>query len=336
MSEVRHTNVETQNCTTNFAIKYSAKYAALKKFLETKVTGLKTTAPGKWHRHVKTMTGSKSTSTLNMDHLSKDPEELTGVINNYFASVCNQMPCLNLSCLPAFRPTLPPPLVSPGEVRRSLNKINTSKATHQSDIPSKIIKEFSFDLTEPITDASLQEGVFPAIWKTSTITPIPKVQSAKTLDKLRPISLTKFFGSIFEKFLADWTLEDFSPHIDIKQYGNIPDSSTMHYLVDLVNEVLRGVDRPGHYASLCAIDFAKAFDLINHNVAVKKLIDIGVRSEIVPVICSFVTNRTQTVKYLGNCSPPLQVWGGVAQGTNFGSIIFSAVANDSAINAPLR
>ena len=114
------------------------------KFYETKVAGLKTTAPGKWHRHVKTMTGSKSTSTLNMDHLSKDPEELAGIINNHFASVCNQMPCLNLSCLPAFRPTLPPPLISPGEVRRSLNKINTSKATYQSDIPSKIIKEFFF------------------------------------------------------------------------------------------------------------------------------------------------------------------------------------------------
>ena len=162
------------------------------------------------------------------------------------------------------------------------------------------------------------------------------MQSAKTLDKLRPISLTKLFGRIFEKFLADWTLEDFSPHIDIKQYGNISDSSTTHYLVDLVNEVLREVDRPGHYASLCTIDFAKAFDRINHNVAVKKLIDIGVHSEIIPVICSFLTNRTQTVKYLSNCSPPLQVWGDVPQGTNFGPIIFSAVANDSAIDAPLR
>ena len=164
------------------------------------------------------------------------------------------------------------------------------------------------------------------------------MQSAKTLDKLRPTSLSKLFGRIFEKFLADWTLEDFLPHIDIKKYGHIPDkfSSTTHYLVDLVNEVLRGVDRPGHYASLCAIDFAKAFDRINHNVAVKKLIDIGVRSEIIPVICSFLTNRTQTVKYLGNCSPPLQVWGDVPQGTNFGPIIFPAVANDSAIDAPLR
>ena len=113
-----------------------------------------------------------------MDHLSKEPKELAGIINNHFASVCNQMQCMNLSSLPAFGPTLPPPLISPGEVRKSLNKINTTKATHPSDIPPKIIKEFAFKMTEPLThifNVSLQEGVFTAIWKQSAITPIPKV-----------------------------------------------------------------------------------------------------------------------------------------------------------------
>ena len=103
-----------------------------------------------------------------MDHLSKDPKELAGIINNHLASVCNQMPCLNLSNLPAFCPTLPSALISPCEVRKSLSKINTSKATHLSDIPSKIIKEFAFELTEPLThifNLSLQEGIFPAKWK---------------------------------------------------------------------------------------------------------------------------------------------------------------------------
>ena len=116
----------------------------------------------------------------------------------------------------------------------------------------------------------------------------------------------------------------------------MPDSSTTHYLVDLVDTILRGIDQPGHNASLCAIDFTKAFDRINHNVTIRKLIDIGVRKSIIPVICDFLTNRTQTVKIQGRSSSPLLVWGGVPQGTNFGPIIFSAVANDSAIEARLR
>ena len=71
-------------------------------------------------------------------------------------------------------------------------------------------------------------------------------------------------------------------------------------------------------------------------MAIKKLIDIGVRQSIIPVICNFLTNRTQTVRIQGKSSTSIRVWGGVPQGTNFGPIIFSAVANDSAIEAPLR
>ena len=71
-------------------------------------------------------------------------------------------------------------------------------------------------------------------------------------------------------------------------------------------------------------------------MAVKKVIDIGVRQTIIPVICSFLTNQTQAVCIQGRSSSPLLVWGGIPQGTNFGPIIFSAVANDSAFDAPLR
>ena len=124
------------------------------------------------------------------------------------------MQCLKLFSLPALRSTISPPLISPGEVRKRLNKINTTKATHQSDIPSKIIKEFSFVMTKPLTlvfNVSLQEGLFPAIWKQSAIT--PKVQSAKTLAKLRLISLTKLFGRIFEKTIGGLDLGGlFSPY----------------------------------------------------------------------------------------------------------------------------
>ena len=248
-----------------------------------------------------------------LDFLSKDPVELADIINKHFASVCNQMPILDLANLQAYCPNLPPPEILPSEVGKSLKNIKTRKATHPNDIPSKIVKEFAFELTMPLThifNSCLNEGIFPGVWKTSSITPVPKEKNAKTLDKLRPISLTKLFGRIFEKYLADWTLEDFSPHIDSKQYGNLPNSSTTHYLVDLVDTVLRGIDKPGHYASLCAIDFTKAFDRINHNVAITKLIDIGVRRFIIPVICNFLTNRKQTVRIQGKSSTSLHTWGG--------------------------
>ena len=203
--------------------------------------------------------------------------------------------------------------------------LKSSRSTHPADIPPRVTKEFALELTEPLThifNCCLNQGIFPAVWKTSSVSLIPKTPNAKSLDQLRPISLTRLNGKIFESFLAEWTMVDFYPHIDEQQYGNVKDSSTTHYLVDVVDTVLKGIDEAGHYATLCAIDFTKAFDRINHNIAVQKLIDIGIRPSIIPVISSFLCNRTQSVRIKGRSSACQSISGGVPQGTKFGPTIF--------------
>ena len=65
-------------------------------------------------------------------------------------------------------------------------------------------------------------------------------------------------------------------------------------------------------------DFSKAFDLVNHSVAIQKLIHLGVRGTIVPWICSFLYGRKQCVRYNQTlsdffafvcwCSPRHQTW----------------------------
>ena len=73
------------------------------------------------------------------------------------------------------------------------------------------------------------------------------------------------FLSLNESFIAKCIINDISVKLDPKQYGNIKGSSTSHYLVDILNSVHEGLDKPNHYAYLAAIDFTKAFDLVNHN-----------------------------------------------------------------------
>ena len=78
---------------------------------------------------------------------------------------------------------------------------------------------------------------------------------------------------------------------------------------------------------MCAIDFSKAFDHINHTTAIEKLIQLGVNRSLLPTICSFLSQRSQTVRFHGFTTTSLNLTCGVPQGP----IIFSAMVNDAAI-----
>ncbi len=85
----------------------------------------------------------------------------------------------------------------------------------------------------------------------------------------------------------------------------------------------------GSHAALVTTDFAKAFDAVDHTVAVKCLLDLGVRPSLIPWICSFMSNRRQRVRYQGYISDWEYSSCGAAQGTILGPMIFQALINNA-------
>ena len=73
----------------------------------------------------------------------------------------------------------------------------------------------------------------------------------------------------------------------------------------------------------------KRFDCVNLNVVIRKLIDLGVRRSIIPVICSFLAERTQNTKLNGHLSSSQGISCGVPQGTKLGPILFLVLINDA-------
>ena len=72
---------------------------------------------------------------------------------------------------------------------------------------------------------------------------------------------------------------------DPTQYGNTKGSSTTHYLIKLTDEAFRSND-VGHATTAITIDYSKAFDLVDHTILVKKLLEIGVRGKVIKLIIS--------------------------------------------------
>ena len=79
-------------------------------------------------------------------------------------------------------------------------------------------------------------------------------------------------------------------------------------------------------------DFSKAFDLIDHKIAVTKLLGMNAPPVLVQWVVDFLTNRKQRVKYKNVLSDWIGLSGGVPQGTITGPLTFLCMINDALSN----
>ena len=161
------------------------------------------------------------------------------------------------------------------------------------------------------------EGAVPPQWKRAVVVPIPKEKPARW-NKLRPVSLTDHFAKVAEGFRAKWLLKDIdSKHhgkIDPNRYGNRKEVSTTHYFLKLMDTLHMNAKKPGLLSNVVITDFSKAFNLVDHNILMKKFINMGVRPSVVTWIASFLDGREQCVRYRGYTSDWKRLNGGVPQG----------------------
>ena len=101
--------------------------------------------------------------------------------------------------LPTFLPSAEQvPFILPYQVCKKLLKLNPFKATGLDNIPPRVLKQFAYELAEPVTEIfnlSLSFGVVPAVWKAADICPIPKETPTKEENDVNFFNLLSFQGS---------------------------------------------------------------------------------------------------------------------------------------------
>lgn len=310
-------------------------------FFVSKISKLKKENPRLWHREVQTMAGMKKAPLrLHVEgYESNDSAGIANEINNRLSMVSQSLLPLDRAALPAFLPAPQPlPKIQHWEVYDKLRQVKTNKAGGPDDIPQRVLKEFACELSQPVCDIlneSFHQGEFPPQWKEATVVPIPKC-NPPSIEQIRPISLTPQLAKIAEHFASEWIKQDITSNLDPLQFGSRPDRSATQALVSILDYLYKQSDIPSTCTTLITTDFSKAFDKVDHTIAMERLLQLGLRPALVTWVGSFMSERRQRVRYQDTVSDWQEMTGGVAQGTLLGPLIFLALIDSAARDADNR
>ena len=272
-------------------------------FYKNKVAALQDSCPKNWWKNMKALMGLKNKGESDLASLASqeadgDLSQLANSINDFMVSVTGEMPKLeeshaifqNLSQLPAEF------TIETAETERALLKLKTGKATGPDAIPVWVLKDFAHILSGPLTaifNSSLRQGVVPSSWKSSYVVPLPKQRPPKSIAKdLRPISLTPIAAKVLETLVSKRINASLDGKIDEKQFAGIGGVSTTNALVEMTHRLYEGTDHAGNFARLLLLDYSKGFDLVNHNILISKLLNIGIPSHIRWLAAFLLTARS--------------------------------------------
>ena len=218
------------------------------------------------------------------------------------------------------------------EVSKIISNLGANKASDIYGNSNKFLKMGGNTAAEIIVilfNQSLAQGIFPQPLKNAKIIPCHKGDSILEMSNYRPISLLPIFSKVFEKLMYARVISFINKHKIIfkNQFGFQSKMCTEYAVNSLLNNITSSLEN--HETGICIfLDFAKAFDTVNHEILLKKLEYYGIRGIAQKWFKSYLSNRMQSTEIGGVQSSLNQIKCGVPQGSVLGPLLFLLYIND--------
>ena len=229
--------------------------------------------------------------------------------------------------------------VDQGEVFQLLSKLDDKKSGDFYNNTPFLVKLCAKELAENLTiiyNISFNTGTFPDHLKLAQIIPLHKKGPRDQVGNYRPISLLPIFGKILEKLMFNriYSFITDKKILSPSQFGFQVNKSTEQAILKLQSFAINAIEEKD-YACSIFLDFAKAFDTVNHNILLRKLDYYGIRGHVNDWFKSYLINRKQCVKLCEYTSDFEVVKHGVPQGSILGPLLFLVYINDIVLSSKI-
>lgn len=283
----------------------------------------------KFVRHNKSNSGIPATMRFN-DSAASDNSGVANLFSDYFSTVyatgnarVHDVPLPTFSDLP-------------NNVAFSLEDISVglSRLKNINSVgPDGLSGYFLFNLTSELTlplwilfKRSLDERVFPSIWKLSSVTPIFKSGDKDDVKNYRPISILSHLAKLFESLVVHHIQPSVNQILVQEQHGFRPCRSVVTNLLLFTNFVSSVIEKRSQ-VDVIYLDFAKAFDRVNHASLLTILEASGFGEPLLSWFKSYLSDRVQFVKINNIKSNIVTIPSGVPQGGHLSPLLFALFIN---------
>jgi hypothetical protein len=271
------------------------------------------------------------------DDIVTDPKDMADALQDQFSSVYSDPDCPDI-VPPDFSSDISKAMtpedfeISSDDILAAISDLKSDSAAGPDGIPVILLKNCSESLCSPIKllwKESFESGTVPKFYKESYVTPLYKKGDRARAGNYRPVSLTSHIIKIYERVLRKTIVQylDDNNILCHNQHGFRSGRSCLTQMLDHFDDIMQGLTNDKDTDAIY-LDYAKAFDKVDHRMLIEKLRLYGFSPQLVKWIESFLVDRSQKVVVDGKHSYLAKIISGVPQGTVLGPILFILFIND--------